>query len=159
MRFAGVSILEFFRSCSVGITPIYVSKDTTDAPNIYSQGFILKRSETEGQIFLTAAYGETNYTGWVNGKQLTWKAAVTANETSWKIIYLTPDNDIKNCNDLPIWSVGYSYSITENKPPASTAQILTFGAHNSLKVQLSIGVDNSFSHRTCIHGSWSTWSQ
>lgn len=82
MRHAGNSAYEYFKTCVTGITPIYVTSSTTDVPYPYCQGFILKRTEEEGQILLTEASGQTVYLGRILGGALTWKRVSTANQTS-----------------------------------------------------------------------------
>lgn len=82
MGFAGESVLEYFKTLPIGVTPVYVSKETLDVPYAYCQGFIFKRSGMEGQILLNAAGGIVIYTGYFTGSttsdvKLTWRKLLT----------------------------------------------------------------------------------
>lgn len=68
----GISVLQFFNQCSEGITPIATSERTIDAPDLYSMGFILKRSNDVGSILLLGSYIPGIHYGVVDGGVLKW---------------------------------------------------------------------------------------
>lgn len=65
-----------------------------------------------------------------------------------------------DCNDLPIWSVGYTYSNTLNTPQ-SYCNVLTFGYSNTIKTQLAVSTAGSTLYmgvRKFVNSSWSDWN-
>lgn len=77
MQNAGISIKAFYKTCSIGITPVYVHSSTTDVPYHYCQGFIYKRANDAGQITLFAHGGLVIYIGVIVGDTLTWRRILT----------------------------------------------------------------------------------
>lgn len=77
MQNAGSSIKAFYKTCPIGITPVYVHRDTTDVPYPYCQGFIYKRANDAGQITLFAHGGFVVYIGAIVDDTLTWRRILT----------------------------------------------------------------------------------
>lgn len=77
MRYIGDdSVFHFFVTCNIGITPFGTTQDTTDAPYSYSQGFVLKRSSTQGNVLLTTLGSPVIYYGIINENNIKWSRII-----------------------------------------------------------------------------------
>ena len=78
-------------------------------------------------------------------------------ETKLKSYRLMTGQEITDCNDLPLNSIGYTYPSSVHAP-AHGVHILTYGIFESDKAQISVGNNGSTIYtRTCSDGTWSAW--
>lgn len=64
---------------------------------------------------------------------------------------------ILDCNDLPIFSCGYTYISTANSPGQAYI-VTTLGANEFYKIQIAIDTNSAdLKTRGCVEGKWSNW--
>ena len=81
--------------------------------------------------------------------------------TKWTTYFMNNNfSDILDCNDLPLYSIGFTYPTTKNSPGTSCT-IVTVGGNNNYKVQMAVcDTVNTFYVRAYnISNGWGAWTQ